>query len=656
MRQNENRPPRVALRPTLNKVPSHLSLRAAKSKPTPLDKNKSSGNITRSAPQSAQSTGKRNTHPEPIKVPKTYSKDVKRPLTPPFPSSTPFSAVLKRELPTSDANGTDADDEESDDLEEKIRSALSSPTSHRKTQTPGSAKSVRFDPAIVSYGRVTSGQKTPFEQALNVSPPISPTPPPRTTFADALQTLSQLKKGDQRRLRKLLEALKEINGNKSDDETSVEPTLSRAVNRSNEELNESNLKKLNPQAPAFRDFSTMKRNIEQRKVDHNSVTSLFDGSNTHSRAFHLKNLPEKDPKEPTWVNVFNPPAPEDMPPGSPVIPAPIIEDFRTNLSGIHAPPPSPALQMPLGLPSLPIDLNQQVWLPFPMFPNPYGLQNLPQQAIWINPLGFETPTLFNPYAPPPLPATRRLPPKPKAAKGPIVDVAADFIPPEVGHGRVAQAIDQTWGKSLLNTFSAKYPQTGKAKGSTTAPGQMRQAAAIQQQLEFLIYQEKEKKALGERTGNVPPPSSKKETRIEKAPMTETFSSTEKDFSNKRAPSNGKYQTSSVENTQTNWRNAGWKDLPTEWESFNERRDVSILGTAWKDATNTIGTSIDVRSIPSIRVASTTSQNTSTTEETFLGFKDDSAAWKEISSNWNDTALDWEPSIPWTSKGTNTSTD
>ncbi|KAH6682988.1 hypothetical protein B0J14DRAFT_135805 [Halenospora varia] len=528
MPQNENRPPRVALRPTLNKKPSRLSLHAAKPKPKPLDTGKSSGNLGRSTPQPAGSAGSRTKISEPARVVGNPTGITSKRLTSPPPphmrGGELISTLQRRETSNGFTHGTDADDEESD-FEEKVRSALTSPGTHRVTQTPGSAKSVRFDPAIVSFGRVTSGTtpKTPFEQALEVSPPVSPSPMPKKGLQGILQSLSQLKKTDQRTLRKVLEALKDIT---SDSESAPEPVPKIPAPKSSAVPKAPIEKKLNPQAPSFQEFSSVKPQETSRKLS--PMAELFATDKGRTHVYRPKCPAQKDPKEPTWVNVFNPPAPEDILDGLPVIPATM--GCPANTADIHASPaslvpqvvslPVSPAEFPQTVPNPPIDPNGRDWQPLAtpyglLLSGSYSLQGLPQQAIWLNPFGFETPSLYDQWVPRRPLANRYPAKKPKAANGPLVDVTG-FVPPEFGHGRVAQAIDHTWSRNLLDTFSTKYPQTGKAQENMPAPSQMRQAAAIQQQLEFLIYQEKEKKAFQERTGHVLRASKGKVAIIEKS--------------------------------------------------------------------------------------------------------------------------------------------
>ena len=191
-----------------------------------------------------------------------------------------------------------------------------------------------------------------------------------------------------------------------------------------------------------------------------------------------------------------------------------------DFNSIH--PPFPPQMMPIGVPGVVStggfpNLSQTVWVPLQMLQTPFGFQAgipaLPQRDLWGNPLGIPNQFTASKKFPPTFPKDNRRPPhKTKAGRGPLVDVSSQIIPPDVGPCRVAQPVDQVWGQSLLDKFTAKYPHTGKVdtKAKKKAPGQMRQAAAIQQELELLIYQEKERQARDEKLGIVKPKAEKKD--------------------------------------------------------------------------------------------------------------------------------------------------
>ena len=187
--------------------------------------------------------------------------------TPPVPPRNP-----RREQVFTDF--TDADDEESDpnNLSDTIRSALATPSTgsvnlHR-AQTPSSVKSVRWapDPAVVAYGCVTSGTNLDFPLASSSHSAPSSNPNLKgTDFNEALRTLSKLKKEDQKALAKLLQRM---HASPTIDEG---PIITQRPRR--EETKERTgldgmfAKKLNPEAPVFRDLSSLKKQIDQQKQD-----------------------------------------------------------------------------------------------------------------------------------------------------------------------------------------------------------------------------------------------------------------------------------------------------------------------------------------------------------------------------------------------------
>lgn len=79
--------------------------------------------------------------------------------------------------------------------------------------------------------------------------------------------------------------------------------------------------------------------------------------------------------------------------------------------------------------------------------------------------------------------------QPFVQKIPTIEIQHEV---EYGHGREAKTLDPAWAKSVLEKFTAKYPLTGTVQPEL-AKGRM--AAAIQQRLEYLLFQKKEKKAL-----------------------------------------------------------------------------------------------------------------------------------------------------------------
>jgi hypothetical protein len=446
----------------------------------------------------------------------------KKQATPPIPMKDPRRMLIG-------TNDTDADDEGSETFEDAIRSALATPGTqihHQRAQTPTSVKSVRWDPAVVSVGPITSGTQTALDDSPWVFPPS--TTKGQTSITDVLKTLSRLKKEDQQTLRDYLRNL----GSPESEECSS-TTQQRKREETNERFGLDGMfaKKLNPKAPVFtKDFSGLKQPTgQQEKANPIPLTESLDESKpakelnepvvvTSTPRKGLKmDIPhrpkvERSSREPTWINIYNPPSAKDMPAGFPNFASNPLSRNGPELSQ-PLPAPAPSL-MPLtsgwhgGL----YDPQQTVWVPMPIFPTPHGFQALPMipPHLWDNTFGHQNQLPFDgqnrtTHKRPPY-NTRRPPHKSKSANGPIVDVSLANVPPQWGPGRVAQPVDEAWGQSLINQFSTKYPQTGKVdpKAKYQAPGQMRQAAAIQQELELLIYTEKEKAAAMRRAGLAKP--------------------------------------------------------------------------------------------------------------------------------------------------------
>ncbi|KAG9236385.1 hypothetical protein BJ875DRAFT_420180 [Amylocarpus encephaloides] len=492
---NENRPPRLILKPMLAKRSSHTFMREVNGSSKHLEKSKSLSSVVRT-PTRTTSTVKskspvkttiispNHASPSPKEIPDDEHHDARKKASEeahpdpnahshptltkqnslfehPFPSISARSQVADTPpIPPKDprrlnisTEDTDADDEDSDHTEGKYACQFTSPDSPNKAQTPSSVKSVRWDPAIISHGRVASGR---FLSSDSTGPP-TPSPRPRDNFGDALRSLRKLDKQDQQVICKLLQ---QIDASSTDDEW-IEPLSGgkgeRHINP-HIETSTSSSKKLNPKAPDFQDSSKLKKQVEENKEYSKGESSSPPSINkTYAPSPAVVSTPpnmlrtRKDPKEPTWVNIFNPPAPKDMPKGLP-----------------------------------------KLWHP-PRSSAPFTAPNIDQSAFHLSPLN-----------------ARRPPFKPRANKGPLVDISANFIPPEDGTCREAQPIP--WSQSLLDSFAAKYPQTGHTnpKARRQAPGHMRRAAAIQQQLELLIYQEKEKNAVDEKMGIRKPQPTKKE--------------------------------------------------------------------------------------------------------------------------------------------------
>ncbi|EPE27229.1 hypothetical protein GLAREA_03144 [Glarea lozoyensis ATCC 20868] len=456
----------------------------------------------------------------------------KKQATPPIPLKDPRRRLLG-------TNNTDADDEGSETFEDSIRSALATPGTHnyhQRAQTPTSVKSVRWDPAVVSVGRITSGAKPALDDSPWVFPPS--TTKEQTSITDVLKTLSRLKKEDQQTLR---DYLRDLGSPESEDRSSITQRPSREETNERFGLDGMFAKKLNPEASVFRKVLGPKKQTEKQENPNTNPQLESLGETKQAREPNepvvvtstprkgLKmDIPhrqkvERSSKEPTWINIYNPPSAKDMPAG--------FSNFASNPLNRNG----PELSQPLPAPAsnlMPLtsgwhgglyDPQQTVWVPMPIFPTPHGFQALPMipPHLWNNTFSHRNQLPFNdqngaahkrpPYNP------RRPPHKSKSANGPLVDVSLANVPPEWGPGRVAQPVDEAWGQSLINQFSSKYPRTGKVdiKAKYQAPGQMRQAAAIQQELELLIYTEKEKAAAMGKAGlaRPKPPVSRKEPKI-----------------------------------------------------------------------------------------------------------------------------------------------
>ena len=74
-------------------------------------------------------------------------------------------------------------------------------------------------------------------------------------------------------------------------------------------------------------------------------------------------------------------------------------------------------------------------------------------------------------------------------------IVSPFPTTQDGHGREATPVGSDWNKSILEKFEAKYPLTGKVKAVMPEESKGRLAAAIQQRLEYLLMEERDKKGV-----------------------------------------------------------------------------------------------------------------------------------------------------------------
>ncbi|PBP20097.1 hypothetical protein BUE80_DR008755 [Diplocarpon rosae] len=173
-----------------------------------------------------------------------------------------------------------ADGESSDeDLESKMRDLLTRRETNRRMRRP-EVKSVKWDPAILDCGPLTSitnklmvdTNKTanlPSQQRVKRS-----TKGWEINFEGLAEMASELKKGDRRRLQKLLEALKHVESSddstviikrrkdrkqSSKDEAAIAPGTAKATKEG------TSSSKLNPAAPVYRNFTDIKARMSPQK-------------------------------------------------------------------------------------------------------------------------------------------------------------------------------------------------------------------------------------------------------------------------------------------------------------------------------------------------------------------------------------------------------
>jgi len=297
-------------------------------------------------------------------------------------------------------------------LESAIRSALASP-GHLRADT---VKSVKWDPAVVSYGPITSAKPPGTERIVESLQAITESVSIITKQADELEdyvnTVVQWKKPERQKLQRLLDALEEIDTHAN---PVPKPDSDNASSKSKATSNNAHSKSLNPCAPVFRDIITMRSQISSQKPDvHRGLTTLT----IPRRRPRIAHDPHRGLQSPTWIRTS--------------IPLPVRKPLTQQFSS-----------------------------------NP--------------PATFSRPNASNP--------------QPQA--NPQCPIVWPAIPIENEHGRVAQTIEPAWAEAILEKFISKYPMTGKVKSASPATAQGRHAAAIQQRLEYLLMQEKEKKALEE---------------------------------------------------------------------------------------------------------------------------------------------------------------
>lgn len=118
---------------------------------------------------------------------------------------------------------------------------------------------------------------------------------------------------------------------------------------------------------------------------------------------------------------------------------------------------------------------------------PYPKPHVPAEPIWVK---TQPNKLIKPSSALPIPS------KTTAGRKVPVKTIQPRIPREDEEGRVAKAIDQRLAEPLLARFHEKYPLTGTicTNPPSPTPVSVKNAAEIQEELERLLLQEKEKKA------------------------------------------------------------------------------------------------------------------------------------------------------------------
>ena len=147
------------------------------------------------------------------------------------------------------------------------------------------SSSVKADPAIISYGRATSHRTPISESRVTTKSRVKQdnnrqASGPEFELDEFVQTISQLKKGDRRKIHKLLEALRQV---ESDDRIDISsrdaesPTLAPT-----EKLNASQQRstRLNPEARSFDACSSLMLQIEKKKENIEEIISTLSGTNT----------------------------------------------------------------------------------------------------------------------------------------------------------------------------------------------------------------------------------------------------------------------------------------------------------------------------------------------------------------------------------------
>lgn len=409
------------------------------------------------------------------------------------------------------------------DLESRIRSALSHRGRRRSFgNTPKNVRSVRWDPAVLatetpghpighdtaddinnapSATKTTSVETTampkpilaeeqtvPEEDAKQIEVPLedkkhvgTPSVPESHTtgarkqkkeFYQYLKSITELKKGDRKKLLQLLEALKNLDSGDDSSDTDAEAQRVRRKNRKTEHAEPKS--SLDPTALEFQDRSPIHAETPIRsalKVPRQRIIVPTE---------------HRDPNEPIWVRSIDlniegeahnhkkhnqenePHLPSDIFQASPAHKRITTRKSPSDIDSAAA----SLLQAPYFLP--PAQFVPYTVSSAPLLPKlPRGVA-ISRESTKVNP------------------------------KLPIIDLATGRIPDDDGPGREAHVV--AWGNLILESFQQKYPLTGVHRAEPPAPIKSTHAATIQQRLEYLLMEQKEKQARGEglaeRSGNL----------------------------------------------------------------------------------------------------------------------------------------------------------
>lgn len=356
-----------------------------------------------------------------------------------------------------------------EDLESRIRSALSNRGRRRSILgTSRNLRSVRWDPSILKEGSENSplpssdvlhnvdedakhtsqGPPKDVESSteLGAKPTNTKRKKQRREFYEYMKSITELKKGDRKKLQQLLEALTNVDTDESSNsESDRERTPRKAIRVSRKTLDT----KLNPAALPF-------RKIYSSFPDYTSTdVSKVQAVSSQGATTSLHNAENQNPHSPLWVKATD------------FVPTTAQQDTGLRNKTRRSASPHAELSKTGRATISHKNKHKPTFLSHP--PMPFMVLPLPPSS----PLSLERE--FNIY-----------------------------IPNENDHGREAQAVQ--WGSSILEKFMEKYPLTGQVQAPSLKAARNTYAANIQQRLEYLLMEQKERKAAGEslleRGGNV----------------------------------------------------------------------------------------------------------------------------------------------------------